>query len=173
MNRQGDADSLRALIQKLRKRIPGIVLRTTVMTGFPGETEEDFELLMNFIREQRFERLGCFAYSREEGTPAYQMADQVEDSVKMRRAELVSEEQMLIMQENGEKLCGSRVEVLTEGFDRYAECYFGRTQGDAPDIDGKVFFTPQDKKPYFGQLVTVEITDCIDCDLIGEMITEA
>ena len=171
MHRAGDAESLHALLQKLRDRIPGIVIRTTVMVGFPGETEEAFEILMNFIRQERFDRLGCFAYSQEEGTAAALMPDQIEEEEKERREELVSEAQMLIMQEKGEAMCGKTVEVLTEGFDRYAECYFGRTRADAPDIDGKVFFTAV-KKPYFGQLVKVEITDCMDCDLIGERVSE-
>lgn len=170
MNRSGDRQSLTKLINKLRERIDGITLRTTVMVGFPGETEEDFEELMNFIREIRFERLGCFAFSREEGTAAYDFEDQVDEEVKKHREEMVCEEQMLIMQEKGEAMLQKEVEVLTEGFDRYAECFFGRTQADSPDIDGKVFFTAPEKKPYFGELVRVRIDDCMDCDLIGEMV---
>ncbi len=170
MNRRGDADSLSALMEKLRARIPGVTLRTTVMVGFPGETEEDFETLMDFIRSVRFERLGCFAYSREEGTPAYSLEDQIPEEEKERREALVSEAQMLIMQEKGEEMIGRELTVLTEGFDRWAECYFGRTQSDAPEIDGKVFFTAPEKKPAYGQFVRVRIEDCMDCDLIGEMI---
>ncbi|MBQ4257526.1 MAG: 30S ribosomal protein S12 methylthiotransferase RimO [Clostridia bacterium] len=172
MNRRGDASSLEKLMNKLRERIPGVTLRTTVMVGFPGETEDDFEVLMNFIRKVRFERLGCFSYSREEGTPAYSLPSQVSEEEKERREELVSETQMLIMQEKGEAMIGKTVTVLTEGFDRWAECYFGRTQGDAPEIDGKVFFTAPEKKPVYGQFVQVRIDDCMDCDLIGEMILQ-
>lgn len=169
MNRRGSKAEIEALLSKLRREIPGLTLRTTVMTGFPGETEADFEELMTFIRKIRFERLGCFAYSCEEGTPAASLPDQVEDEVKERRVELINEEQMRIMQEHGEAMAGRTVTVMTEGFDRYAECFFGRTEADAPEIDGKVFFTVSGKKPCFGQFVTVEVEDCMDCDLIGSM----
>ena len=117
------------------------------MVGYPGETEADFDALMAFIREMRFERLGCFAYSCEEGTPAASLPGQIEPEVKERRAELVYEEQMRIMQEHGEAMAGRTVTVMTEGFDQYAECYFGRTEADAPEIDGKVFL------PYPGKAV--------------------
>jgi ribosomal protein S12 methylthiotransferase len=170
MNRSGDRQSLTKLMNKLREKIPGITLRTTVMVGFPGETDEDFEELMGFIKDVRFERLGCFTYSREEGTPAYDMDDQVDEATKARREEMVNETQMLIMQEIGEAQIGKTLPVMTEGFDRYAECFFGRTQADAPDIDGKVFFTVSGKKPRYGSIVKVKITDCIDCDLTGEMV---
>jgi len=170
MNRKGDRAYLTALIKKLREKVEGITLRTTVMVGFPGETEEDFEELMGFIRDVRFDRLGAFSYSREEGTPAYDFENQVDEEVKQRRLEMVYEQQMLIMQENGEAMIGKEVEVLTEGFDRYAECFFGRTAADSPDIDGKVFFMAPSKKPYYGQIVKVRIDDCMDLDLIGEMI---
>lgn len=170
MNREGDRAYLTNLIAKLREKIEGIVLRTTVMVGFPGETEEDFEELMEFIRDIRFDRLGAFAYSREEGTPAYDFENQVDEEIKQRRLEMVYEQQMFIMQENGEAMIGKEVEVLTEGFDRYAECFFGRTSADSPDIDGKVFFTAPSTKPYYGQMVKVKIEDCMDLDLVGEMI---
>ena len=169
MNREGDRPYLTNLIAKLREKIEGITLRTTVMVGFPAEIEEDFEELIGFIRDIRFDRLGAFAYSREEGTPAYDFENQVDEDVKQRRLEMVYEQQMFIMQENEEAMVGKEVEVLTEGFDRYAECFFGRTAADSPDIDGKVFFTAPDKKPYYGQMVKVKIEDCMDLDLIGEM----
>ena len=172
MIRRGDRGSPTALLYKLRERVPGIVLRTTLITGFPGETEEDFTELAEFVRDIRFERLGCFAYSREEGTPAADLPDQVEEEVKRRRADIIMEQQMEIMQEYGESQIGKTVQVLTEGFDRYAECYFGRSYADAPDVDGKVFFhVPAGKrKPYFGKMVRVRIDDCMDCDLTGELI---
>lgn len=169
MNRRGDRKSLTELINKMRQRIPGLVLRTTLITGFPGETEEDFTELAEFVRETRFERLGCFAYSREEGTPAADMPNQIDEDVKNHRMELIMEDQMNIMQENGENQIGKTVTVLTEGFDRYAECFFGRSYADAPDIDGKIFFTAKEKKPRYGQFVQVKIDDCVDCDLTGEM----
>jgi len=170
MNRRGDKESLTKLIAHMREKVPGLVLRTTLITGFPGETEEDFTELSEFVQEIRFDRLGCFAYSQEEDTPAALLPDQIDEETKNRRAEIIMEQQMEIMQQKGEEMVGKAVTVLTEGFDRYAECYFGRTAADSPDIDGKVFFTAQGNKPYFGQFVKVRIDDCMDCDLTGERI---
>ena len=167
MNRRGDRGSLTALLQKIREKIPGVILRTTLITGFPGETEEDFTELAEFVKEIRFDRLGCFAYSQEEGTPAAELPDQIDEDVKEHRAEVIMELQTRIMEENGEKYVGKTVEVLTEGFDRYAECWFGRSKMDAPDIDGKVFFSAE-KKPVLGTFVDVLVEDCIDCDLFGK-----
>lgn len=167
MNRRGDRESLTVLLQKIREKIPGVILRTTLITGFPGETEEDFTELAEFVKEIRFDRLGCFAYSQEEGTPAAELPDQIDEEVKEHRAEVIMELQTRIMEENGEKYVGKTVEVLTEGFDRYAECWFGRSKMDAPDIDGKVFFSAE-KKPVLGTFVDVLVEDCIDCDLFGK-----
>lgn len=170
MNRRGDKESLLKLIAHMREKVPGLILRTTLITGFPGETEEDFTELSEFVQEVRFDRLGCFAYSQEEDTPAALLPDQIDEDVKNQRAEIIMEQQMEIMQQKGEEMIGKAVTVLTEGFDRYAECYFGRTAADSPDIDGKVFFTAQGNKPYFGQFVKVRIEDCVDCDLTGQRI---
>ncbi len=120
--------------------MPGIVLRTTLITGFPGETEEQFEELCQFVQEIRFERLGCFPYSAEEGTPAGERTDQVDPEVRQRRADIIMELQMGIMEEYNQGLVGSDLEVVVEGYDRYAASYFGRSAADAPDIDGKIFF---------------------------------
>lgn len=169
MNRRGDRESLTALMQKIRAKIPGVTLRTTLITGFPGETEADFTELAEFVKEVQFERLGCFAYSQEEDTPAAELPDQIDEEVKNHRAELIMDSQMNIMDRLGEKQVGRDIEVLTEGFDRYAECWFGRSAMDAPDIDGKVFFTAE-KKPYFGELVTVHIDEAVDCDLFGTRV---
>ena len=169
MNRGGDRASLTEQIRHIREMVPGITLRTTLITGFPGETEEDFNELAEFVHEMKFERLGCFAYSQEEGTPAAALPDQLPQEVKEHREEVIMEDQMVIMLEKGEEMVGKTVEVLTEGFDRYAECYFGRTQADAPDVDGKVFFVAQRKKPHYGQFVHVKITECVDGDLYGEL----
>lgn len=169
MNRRGDRASLTALMRKIREKIPGVTLRTTLITGFPGETEADFTELAEFVKEVQFERLGCFAYSQEEDTPAAELPDQIDEEVKNHRAELIMDSQMNIMDRLGEKQVGRDVEVLTEGFDRYAECWFGRSAMDAPDIDGKVFFTAE-KKPYFGELVTVHIDEAVDCDLFGTRV---
>lgn len=169
MNRGGDRAALTEQIRHIREMVPGITLRTTLITGFPGETEEDFNELAEFVHEMKFERLGCFAYSQEEGTPAAALPDQLPQEVKEHREEVIMEDQMAIMLEKGEEMVGKTVEVLTEGFDRYAECYFGRTQADAPDVDGKVFFVAQRKKPHYGQFVHVKITECVDDDLYGEL----
>lgn len=169
MNRRGDRESLTVLMQKIRAKIPGVTLRTTLITGFPGETEADFTELAEFVKEVQFERLGCFAYSQEEDTPAAELPGQIDEEVKNHRAELIMDSQMNIMDRLGEKQVGRDIEVLTEGFDRYAECWFGRSAMDAPDIDGKVFFTAE-TKPYFGELVTVHIDEAVDCDLFGTRI---
>ncbi|MBQ5317298.1 MAG: 30S ribosomal protein S12 methylthiotransferase RimO [Oscillospiraceae bacterium] len=170
MRRTTTGDDIRAVIKRIRERIPGVILRTTLLVGFPGETEEDFTQLSEFVQETRFDRLGCFAYSPEEGTPAAKMACQVEDDVKERRAELIMEQQAVIMAENNEKLTGRTFEVIVEGFDRYGECYFGRSAMDAPEIDGKIFFTSPDKKLEMGMYVNVRISDVMDYDLIGDVI---
>lgn len=169
MRRSGSREELTALIKKMRSRIPNLILRTTLITGFPGETEEDFTELAEFVRDIRFERLGCFAYSREDGTAAAEMPDQIDDDVKQHRMELIMEDQMNQMQEWGEHMVGRTLTVLTEGFDRYAECWFGRSWADSPDIDGKIFFTVTGKKPKPGNFVKVRITDCVDGDLTGEL----
>ena len=171
MNRPGNRESLTALIGRIRAAVPDITLRTTVMVGFPGETEEDFEELCQFIQDARFQRLGCFAFSPEEDTPAYAMDGQVEDEVKFRRRDIVMEEQARISDAYNAAMVGKTVTVLVESFDRYAECWFGRTEGDAPDIDGKVFFSAS-RPVQPGDLVEVEINDTMDWDLIGEMKDE-
>lgn len=172
MNRRGDEQSLRELIKKIREKVPGITLRTTLITGFPGETEEQFEHLAEFVKDMKFDHLGCFAYSPEEGTPAYDMDDQLEDDVKERRAEIIMDQQMLITVKKNKELIGQTLEIVTEGYDRYGECYFGRSAADAPEIDGKVFFTAVGKRPIPGKFVKVNITDMLDYDLIGEIADE-
>lgn len=170
MNRRGDRESLTALLKKIREKVPGVILRTTLITGFPGETEEDFTQLAEFVKEIRFDRLGCFAYSQEEDTPAAELPDQIDEDVKERRAEIILQDQTAIMEERGRRFAGQTLEVLVEGFDRYAECWFGRSAMDAPDIDGKVFFRVPEKKPVLGSFVKVEIEDCMDCDLTGRLV---
>ena len=135
MNRPGDRESIERLISKVREKVPGITVRTTLIAGFPGETEEQFEELCQFVKDMRFDRLGCFAYSPEEGTPAAEMEDQLDEQLKIHRAEIVTEEQMNIMAQQNEKKVGQVVTVVTEGFDRFGECYFGRSEADSTDID--------------------------------------
>ena len=170
MNRRGDRESLTALIRKIRHTVPGIVLRTTLITGFPGETQQDFEELSAFVNEIGFERLGCFAYSQEEDTPAAAFAGQIDEKIKSRRQEIIMEQQHTIMERYCQGLLSRTLDVLVEGFDRYAECFFGRSAADAPDVDGKVFFTCNESKPKPGQFVKVRICDYLDCDPIGELV---
>lgn len=171
MNRYGNEQTLEALIEKIRRKVPEIILRTTLITGFPGETQEQFEELAEFVKRIRFDRLGCFAYSREEGTRAYDFPDQIDEEVSSHRADIIMEQQMLISAENNEELLGSELEAVVEGFDKFGECYFGRTAMDAPDIDGKVFFTSP-KPLSIGDFVNIKIIDTLDYDLIGEVITD-
>lgn len=171
MNRIGDEKSIRALINKLRSRIDGIVLRTTLITGFPGETNEQFEQLADFVSEMKFDRLGCFAYSQEEGTAAAKYPDQIDVEVREHRAGIIMDSQMIISDQNNEKMLGKTIEVVVEGFDRYAECYFGRSYAEAPEIDGKIFFTSVNKLS-IGQFVNVNIDNTLDYDLIGAVTDE-
>lgn len=173
MNRRGDRASLTALISHIRKRVPGIVLRTTMLVGFPGESEEQFAELCDFVREIGFDRLGCFAYSQEEGTPAAALDGQLSDEVKERRAELLMETQADIMIAKNEERVGQEATVITEGFDRYAECFFGRSEADAPEIDGKIFFTVSGERPRLGDYLTVRLEEVMDYDLIGSAVEEA
>lgn len=170
MGRKGSREEFTALIKKLREKIPGLVLRTTFITGFPGETEEQFTELAEFVNEIKFERMGCFPYSQEEDTAAARMKDQIDEDLKEQRADILMEQQQLIMERYNESLLDTEIEVLTEGFDRYAECFFGRSRADAPEVDGKVFFTRGERKPYEGEIVKVRISDFLNCDPIGDMI---
>lgn len=170
MNRRGSREEFTSLILKMRERIPGLVLRTTFITGFPGETEEQFTELSEFVNDIKFERMGCFPYSQEEDTPASKLPCQIDEDVKKRRAEILMEQQQIIMEKYNESLIGKEIDVVVEGFDRYAECFFGRSRGDAPDVDGKVFFTCSERKPHEGELIRVRVDEFMDCDLIGEMI---
>ena len=169
MNRRGDKQSLTALINKIRATVPDITLRTTLITGFPGETESQFEELHKFVREAQFDRLGCFTYSAEEGTIAAEYPDQIPNQTKQDRAEHIMETQLDIAGAKNEAKIGTVQKVLIEGWDEYIKCYYGRSSADAPEIDGKVFFVA--KKPLvIGDFVEVQINDVIEYDLLGEQI---
>jgi len=171
MNRRGTKETIVEVINKLRARIPDMVLRTTFICGFPGETEEEFTELSEFVNDVKFQRMGCFAYSQEEDTPAAEFDNQIDDEIKERRAEIIMEQQMTIMEEYCKGLIGKEIEVVCEGFDKYAGCYYGRSMADSPDVDGKVFFnTEGDVKPNVGEFVTVVVGDFLDCDPIGTML---
>lgn len=166
MNRPGNKEELTALINKLRKEMPEIVLRSTVMVGFPTEREEDFEELCEFVKEMKFERLGCFAYSPEEDTPAAEM-EQLDEEIRIDRQEILMSQQTLIAEEIAEGMKGRKLEVLVEGYDNYIKHFYGRSYMDAPDVDCKVFFTAKGKKKA-GEIVKVEIVDSLDLDLLGK-----
>lgn len=170
MNRKGNKEELVKLIAKIRERVPGIVLRTTFIAGFPTETEEEFAELESFAKEVKFERVGCFAYSQEENTPAARLEPQVPQEVKERRAEIIMENQQDIMEEFCQTLDGKTIDVLVEGFDQYAECFYGRSPWDAPEVDGSVFFTTTGRRPAPGEFVKVKIDDFLNCGPIGEMV---
>ena len=165
MNRRGDGQFLRELFAKLRRRIPGLVLRTSVITGLPGEGEAEFAELCDFLKEQRLERVGAFAFSPEEGTPAAEM-EHPELSVAQERAEMVSAIQSRIMDEYAQEMLGKTLEVLVDGYDEEYEQYFGRTFADSPDIDGRVWLASEDDLSE-GSFVTVQLDGIIDGDLSG------
>ena len=170
MNRRGNRESLTALLNKIKSKIPNVIFRSTFITGFPGETEEQFEELADFAAEIKFQRLGCFPYSKEEDTKASLMENQIDDDIKQKRADIIMEHQQSVMAQYCESLIGSEVEVLVEGYDKLAECFFGRTYADAPEVDGCVFFTCDGEKPKAGDFVKVKITDYMGCDPVGERV---
>ena len=166
MNRRGTAAENRALIEKLRLAMPDIVIRTTFMTGFPGEDEDAFDNLALFVNEMEFDRMGCFAFSPQEGTPAFDMDGQVEDDVKRHRGEILMNDQYSIVEDKNLARVGKTYTVLVEEYDAYADCYIGRTYMDAPEIDGMIYFTStEDYEP--GEYVDVLVIDTKDYDLVG------
>lgn len=169
MNRWGSEEELENLFAHIREKIPNVVLRTTLITGFPGESEEQFNALAEFVQRVRFDRLGCFAYSREDGTKAADFPNQVDEETASHRADIIMEQQLLISCEKNQELLDAELDAVVEGFDRFGECWFGRTMLDAPDIDGKVFFTSE-KPLEIGRYVRIRVTDTLDYDLIGEVI---
>ena len=168
MNRRSTKAEIIALLKKLRERLPGLVLRTSLICGLPGETEEEFEELCDFLRESGIERAGIFQFSPEEGTPAAVMPDQVDPDTAKRRVELLVELQSRVMDAWNESRLGETLEVLCEGFDPDMGCYAGRSYADSPDVDGKVFFTAAGLVPA-GTFVNVRITGTSDGDLTGEI----
>ena len=167
MNRRGDQALIRSVISKLRAEIPDVVIRTTFIVGFPGEGEEEFETLAEFVNEIEFDRLGVFTFSPQEGTPAFDMEGQVGEDVKTRRGEVIMQDQYSIMEEKNNEKIGKTYKVVVEEYDGYSDSYTGRTYMDAPEIDGLVKFTSQ-KDLDIGDFVDVEIFDVEDYDLIGE-----
>jgi len=169
MNRPGDEQELRRIIGHIREKVPNITLRTTLITGFPGETKEQFNRLGDFVQEMQFDHLGCFAYSEEEGTRAAEFEDQIDEDVRQHRADIIMEQQQEVNAEKNAAKIGSRLTAVIEGYDRYAGCYFGRTAADAPDIDGKIFIKSENRLR-LGQYITVEVFDTLDYDLLAEEV---
>ncbi len=167
MGRKTDKTSLQTIINKLRDRIPDIVIRTTLITGFPGETEEDFDNLKCFVKVNKFNRLGVFSYSREEGTKAFDMNGQVDDDIKDERRDIIMSLQQDISNNNNETLLGKEFDVFIEGKLVDDDVYIGRTYMDAPDVDG-YFFVKSDKEMNSGDFVKAKVTDFNEYDLIGE-----
>lgn len=160
MNRRGDGALVRSVMKKLRE-VDGITIRSTAIVGFPGETNEEFTELCEFIREVKFDRFGAFAYSREEGTPAYNLPDQIDDQEKQNRLDIIMREQLSVMEEHNSNKIGKEITVICQGYDKVAEAYVARGEADAPDIDGNVFFTAK-KRHKAGDFVKVKIEDIID-----------
>ena len=169
MNRRDTPEGIRALFATLRRRLPGVVLRTSIITGLPGEGEAEFEELCAFLREAKLERAGVFPFSPEEGTPAAEM-EHPDMETAQHRAELISDIQAQIMDEFNRKRMKKPVRVLAEGYDHAAGCWSGRSYAESPDVDGRIFFTG--KNVTEGDFVTVKITDEYDGELFGETIAQ-
>ena len=170
MNRRGNGEYLRWLFKTLREKIPGLVLRTSVITGLPGEGEEEFAELCEFLKDVKLERVGAFPFSPEEGTPAAQM-EFVDNEIAQQRAQMVETIQSRIMDEQNEAMMGRTLEVLVDGYDEEFEQYFGRTYADSPDIDGRVWIATQDDISE-GDFVNVCIDGLIDGDLSGFIVED-
>ncbi len=170
MNRRGDNAFLRELLAKLRAKIPGLVIRTSLITGLPGEGEEEFQELCDFLREVRLERVGAFAFSPEEGTPAAKM-EYVDTEVAQKRAEIIEMLQSGIMDDYNASMIGKTLEVLVDGYDEELGQFYGRTYADSPDIDGRVWIAA-DEPIREGDFVTVKIDGCLDGDLSGYIVEE-
>ncbi len=169
MNRHGDSAMIRSAVKRLRDAMPDIVIRTTFITGFPGETEEDFEQLCDFVREMEFDHVGVFPYSLEEGTPAYDLPDRIDVQIAQDRADMIMADQMEINARKNEAKVGKVIKVLCEDYDPVSEIHFGRSEADAPEIDGKVYFrAPGRIAP--GSFMYVKVREVSDYDLIGRAV---
>ena len=170
MNRHMTREEISERLAKIRAEIPEAVIRTQFIVGFPGETEEEFQELLEFIREQRFDRVGCFMYSPEDNTAGGKMANQIDDETKQRRHDALMELQMEISRDKHRAFIGRVVPVLVEGYSEETELLLqGRMSQQAPDIDGVVLIN--DGLAEVGEIVNVRITDSLDYDLIGEVVS--
>ena len=169
MNRHGGAALIKSTVEKLRERVPDVVLRTTAMVGFPGESDEEFSELCEYIKTAEFDRFGAFTYSAEEGTAAAEFDEQVDEQVKQDRYDILMQTQLTVTEGKNERLLGRRVKVLCDGYDTVAEIHYGRSYADAPDVDGRVYFSSKKRVPA-GEFVTVQIREALDYDLVGEAV---
>ncbi|MBR5155985.1 MAG: 30S ribosomal protein S12 methylthiotransferase RimO [Clostridia bacterium] len=172
MGRKTNKAHIVELIEKIRREIPDAVIRTSLIVGFPTETEEQFEELREFVTDIEFDRLGAFAYSQEEGTPAGRMEGQIDEDEKLNRQEIIMVDQAAVSEELNQRRVGKSFETLVEGYDAIIKQYYGRTYGDSEEIDGKVFFNSK-KKLNAGEFVNVEITDYTEYDLYGKAERES
>ena len=171
MNRRGDSVFLRETIGRIRSALPDAVIRTTFIVGFPGEGDKEFENLAEFVNEIEFDRLGCFEFSPQEGTPAYDLGDPVDNETKLRRGEIIMQDQLEIVTLKNNERIGKTYRVLVESYDPYSDSYSGRTYMDAPEIDGTVSFTTN-KNYEVGDFADVVIIGVNDYDLIGKDIND-
>ncbi len=170
MNRHGGRDVIEDAIARLRREVPDITLRTTAMVGFPGESEKDFEELCQFVKDTKFDRFGAFTFSAEEDTAAYSFDGQIDEQVKQDRYDILMQTQLTVVEEKNEARIGSVITVICDGYDTVAEVYFGRGEGDAPDVDGKIYFRAPKGKYTYGDFVSVRIDEAIDYDLVGDAL---
>ena len=168
MNRHGGKELIIDTIRKLRERLPEITLRTTAMVGFPGESEEDFVELCEFVKETRFDRFGAFTYSAEEDTPAASFEHQIDEQMKQDRYDIIMQVQLDISEQNNKKKIGKIITVLCEGYDPVSETHYGRSEADAPDVDGRIYFRAKKGNYFAGDFIEVKITEALDYDLVGE-----
>lgn len=169
MNRHGDKALIVDTVAKLRREVPGIILRTTAMVGFPGEDNDDFVELCEFVKEAKFDRFGAFTFSEEEGTAAVDLDGKVDEQTKQDRYDILMQTQLTVTEDKNADNVGRVLEVLCDGFDTVAEVYYGRSYADAPDVDGRVYFT-SGKRLEAGEFVSVKITEALDYDLVGEAV---
>ncbi len=169
MNRHGDKETIKNALRRLRDGVPGITLRTTAMVGFPGETEEDFVELCEFIKSEKFDRFGAFTFSAEEGTAAAELDSQIDEQTKQDRYDIIMQTQLAVTDEKNAEKIGKTMTVLCDGYDTVAEVCYGRSEADAPDVDGKVYFKSR-RKINTGAFVEVKITEALDYDLVGDAI---
>ena len=170
MNRKSNGQTIRKVIEKIRKEIPNVVIRTTVMVGFPGETNENFEELYKFVEKTKFERLGAFAYSKEDGTPAEKLDNQIHHSTKKSRYNKIMKLQQQISSEVMKQQIGKTMEVLIENISFDGRYYIGRSRNEVPDIDGIIYIEKEDAGEFLNEFVEVEIIDSKGYDLIAKII---